>query len=418
MLKVGRYTAALVLVLVGGAVMADKLAGTSLIPKLVHWWPVLFIMLGFEYILSNRRHGQEERPLRLDLGGIIFAVVVAAVVIVTVQSPGVWKGLEGFRGLGSTSIAGVFEAFSDGQKFDKGVTKIPAADVKQIKIVNTNGNMKIQPGNVEQIEVSLSVYVNTDNAEEAADIADASRMDHQLEGDTLEIRTVPKEYGFKVMGRRKPRMDMTVTVPANLQADWDVRLVNGQIVASRLLLGERFVAEAVNGEISVQQLAGTVELKATNGQLKADKTEGDLSLKLTNGSLEVSEHRGAARLKATNAESVITGHSGDVEIDMTNGAIRVDGELGQLRTQSSSASVKIAASRIGGNWDVMTKHGKLDLLLPSDGSYTVEGVGGFGSVQSDLPLTVDKKSISGTVGGGTYRVLAETKGALAVQRLN
>ncbi|SDE39891.1 DUF4097 and DUF4098 domain-containing protein YvlB [Paenibacillus sp. UNCCL117] len=418
MLKVGRYTAALVLIVVGGALLIDKLADTRLTPGLAEWWPVLFIMLGLEYIWCNKRQSQDGRPQRLDLGGIIFSVMIAAIVIVSVQVPGIWKGLEGFKGLGGTNIASIVEAFSDGKKFDKELTEIPVtADIAQVRLVNTNGNMTIKPGDVERMEISLTVYVNTENEDDAAKVAEASRLEHSVAGDTLEIRTVPREYGSQLLGKRRPRMDLVITVPAGFRAAWDVELTNGHIEASKLL-SSSFAAKAVNGEISVKELSGTVELRATNGQVKAENTEGQLSLHLSNGSLEVSGHRGSAKLNAMNAETVIARHSGDIDMEMINGSIWVDGELGKVRTQSVSASVQIAASRISGDWDIGSEHGKINLTLPADGNYTVEGEGGFGSIQSNLPLTVAKKSITGSMGEGTYRVYAHTKGALQIQSAN
>ncbi|MEK8132261.1 DUF4097 family beta strand repeat-containing protein [Paenibacillus filicis] len=420
MLKVGRYTAALVLVIVGGAVVSDKLAGTGLTAELVKIWPMLFIMLGLEYILFNMRHGRGQRPLKLDLGGIIFSVAVAAVIIVSVQNPGVWQGIQGIKGLGSTNIASVIEAFSDdGKSFDKGTTVIPAgAEIKQIKLTNTNGKLRIKPGNVPQIEVELTVYVNSDKEEEAASIAEASRLEHRISGETLEISTVPAEYGFKLFGKRKPRMDLIVTVPAELRADWDVSLTNGQIEASKLLLQRAFTAEGVNAEILVREMVGTISLKATNGQLKTQKTEGSLSMEVSNGILEAADHTGGAKLKSTNGESTLSRHSGDVDIEIANGAIQADGNLKRVRTEGASASVKLRTSQVEGDWDVTTKHGKVELMLPAAGSYTFEGTGGFGSMHTELPFQISKTSMTGTLGSGTYKVHAATKGALSVQRVN
>lgn len=70
--KAGRYTAALLLVLVGGAVIADRMMSTSFTMALIEWWPLLFIFLGVEYILFNMKYGNSERQLKLDLGGHHF----------------------------------------------------------------------------------------------------------------------------------------------------------------------------------------------------------------------------------------------------------------------------------------------------------------------------------------------------------
>lgn len=84
--KAGRFTAAVLLVLVGGAVIADRRMNTNFTTVLIDWWPLLFIFLGVEYILFNMKYGNSERQLKLDLGGIIFAVMISAVVIVSTQT--------------------------------------------------------------------------------------------------------------------------------------------------------------------------------------------------------------------------------------------------------------------------------------------------------------------------------------------
>ncbi|VTR62731.1 Uncharacterised protein [Actinobacillus pleuropneumoniae] len=50
-IRVGRYTAALLLVSTGALLLLDEWRGTDYIFMLQRWWPLLFILLGVEYIV-------------------------------------------------------------------------------------------------------------------------------------------------------------------------------------------------------------------------------------------------------------------------------------------------------------------------------------------------------------------------------
>jgi DUF4097 and DUF4098 domain-containing protein YvlB len=407
--KAGRYTAALLLITVGGAVIADKLTGMKLVPLLIEWWPVLFISLGLEYIFYNMKYKEQENQLKLDVTGVVFAVVISAVVIVATQSASVFKNFE-------FSMDNPFASFGDARKFEKGITAIalPAA-VDQLKLDNTTGNVTLQSGAVDQIQVELTVYVNLDDESEAAQIAQDSKLEHQVSGNTLTIKAAGKEYQSRFIGKQKPRMDLVVTMPEKQKLDMELVLTNGKVVASRLPIKERFTAQTTNGEILVSALEGTVSLETTNGHIGAKQTTGIIGIEATNGKVDIESHNGNAKLNSTNGKVVVKAVTGAVEAETTNGSIEVDGAAKSLRAHTTNGSVEISASVVEGDWDVETDHGKIELKLPSKGNYKVVGETGLGSIKSELPFTVNKKSIQGSIGAGTHTVKLETNGSIDIR---
>lgn len=88
MLKAGRYTAAMLLILVGAGTIADQIAGTQILPLLAAWWPLLFVLLGAECLWLNRRYKDSGRPVQLDIIGVVIAIAVAAVVLAVRNAAG------------------------------------------------------------------------------------------------------------------------------------------------------------------------------------------------------------------------------------------------------------------------------------------------------------------------------------------
>ncbi|MBP1157110.1 MULTISPECIES: DUF4097 family beta strand repeat-containing protein [unclassified Paenibacillus] len=412
--KAGRYTAALLLVLVGGAVIADRMMSTSYTVALIEWWPLLFIFLGVEYISLNMKYRNSERQLKLDLVGVIFAVMISAVVIVSTQTTNFMKKFEEFN------ISEAIDSMtSEGRRFDKEKTAIPlSASTENIRIINPSGNVVLRPGQVDQVQVELSVIVKAENENEAKTIADESRLEFSESGNTLELQAVAKEYSGSYFGSRKPRVDLVVTLPEKQEVNLEMRLGNGKISASRLPIKERLTGETTNGEIRISELKGELRFKTSNGLISASQTAGSLTLETSNGRIELTNHEGDAVMESTNGEIRAMNTSGTIQAETSNGAIVIDGSLRGLKAHTSNGSVDISSRTVDGDWDVETSHGKIDLKLPSGGDYRIEGEGNEGVIETNLPLSIQKDTISGTIGAGTHRIRLETNGSLSIQMMN
>ncbi|ALS23820.1 DUF4097 family beta strand repeat-containing protein [Paenibacillus naphthalenovorans] len=412
--KAGRFTAAVLLVLVGGAVIADRRMNTNFTTVLIDWWPLLFIFLGMEYILFNMKYGNSERQLKLDLGGIIFAVMISAVVIVSTQTTDFLKKFDGFHF--SQAIESIT---SEGYRFDKDVTLIPlSSDTETIRIGNLSGNVVVQSGQVDQVQVELTVIVKADNENEAKPIADESRLEFDESDGTLDIQAVAKEYPGSFLGSRKPRMDLVVTLPEKQKVNLDMKLENGKINAARLPIKERFTGKTTNGEIQVSELNGDLRFTTSNGRILAAHTQGSLNLKTSNGRVEVNNHQGDAVIESTNGEIRAMNASGTIQTETSNGAIVIDGVLKEVKAHTSNGSVDISSRTVDGDWDVKTSNGKIDVKLPSAGDYRVEGKGSEDGIQTNLPLIVQRDTVTGTIGGGQHRIRLETNDSLSIQMMN
>jgi DUF4097 and DUF4098 domain-containing protein YvlB len=418
MRKAGRFTAALLLIAVGVAVIMDRYFSTSLTALLIEWWPVLFISLGLEYILLNMKYGESDKQLRLDLGGVIFAVLISAVVIGSTNTVSSFQNWFGSINFGH-SFEGPFTG-GEGRKFEKETILIPiGAGLDRISLNNdTNGNVTIQSGSNSQVQIETTVYVALDDETEAAGIANESGVKQRMNGQTLKLTAEGKEYGGGFWSTKRPHIDVVITVPAQLQASMDIELTNGRLKADQLALKKSFKVRNTNGEIHLNGIEADIDMESTNAQVTTMKTKGKLKLQTTNGSIEVGDHQGDVQLESTNGGLILAGVTGVITAETTNGNITITGAQRALKAETTNGTIEVTSHTVNGEWDLKTNRGDLNLALPVTGDYRVKGETRNGHIQNSLPLQIRKDSIEGTIGSGKNEIKLETKGSISIRAAN
>lgn len=414
MRKAGRYTAALLLIAVGSAVVIDKYAGSSLTALLVDWWPILFVSLGLEYILLNMRYGESDKQLRLDLRGVVFAVLISAVVIGSTNTAVLFQNWFGNLDFGKSFVTSTMGG--EGRKFQKEAVLIPIQPgLERISINNgTNGNITIQSGSGSQLQIEATVYVAINDEKEAAEVANQMQIKQSFSGQTLKLDTEGGEYDSGFWSKKRPAMDIIITVPAQLRANMDIELTNGRLKADQLELKKQFKVRNTNGEIQLTGIEADIDLESTNGRVATSNTKGRLKLNTTNGSIEIGNHEGDAQLGSTNGELRITGVTGSIKAETTNGNIKITEALRALKAETTNGALEVTSHSVNGEWDLKTNHGSMNLALPSVGDYKVKGEAKNHDIQIALPLQVRKDNIEGSIGSGKNLIKLNTKGSLTI----
>lgn len=404
MRKAGRFTAALLLIAVGVAVIVDQYAKLHWTERLMDWWPLLFIALGLEYIWLQSRHGDSDKPLKLDLGGLIFALIISAVVMVSLNS--------------SLLMKGGWTHFTQGQPYDKGTTPITVPDrIERIDLTNQAGNVTIRTGNSDRIEVQTTVYVAEGDPDKAKAIVEQSRVEASTQGSTLNIKTISQEEG-EFWGFGKIRIDLIVAIPEQVlhSTKLNLDLSNGSITAEQLVMSQELKGTTTNGAIHITNVeAAELSLQSTNAKIVASKTKGNMKLQTTNGSIEANEHQGDIRLKSTNGQLSAAAITGAIGAETTNGGIHLDHTHAKVDAKTTNGSIEVTAAEIQGDWDLQTTHGKIDAALPANGDFQVQGKGQSVTSNTALPLRIHGKEIDGKVGSGKYMINLDTNGSLLVR---
>jgi DUF4097 and DUF4098 domain-containing protein YvlB len=416
MIRIGRFTAALVLVAVGSLLLVDQLLDTSFLALLFQWWPLVLISLGAEYLILGAKHRQGDKPLKLDVGGVFFALLISVIVVVVTQNSTSFQFLKNMK---LDNIADFASSIGEsGHKFEKDVIRIPLASGTQtITISDLNGSIVLRSGSAGAVEVQTTVFVDKVNEERAKEIAERSRVTF-TEGTDLKIEALSEKYdAFGISNT--PRMNLIVTVPKESKTNIRVTTRNGKIEASDLILHRDLRLNSTNGSITLTDLEGDVFAETTNGRVSAESIQGNAELRSTNGSVRAEEIRGNADLMTTNGEVVAENIGGSLKARSTNGRITIEEVKGSLDADTSNSSVTVTSSVMGGDWRMETSNGRIEANLPADASFRAEGKVGHGSISSDFPgLSVSEKRLTGSVGSGMHKLELETSGSISVKSIH
>jgi DUF4097 and DUF4098 domain-containing protein YvlB len=137
--------------------------------------------------------------------------------------------------------------------------------------------------------------------------------------------------------------------------------------------------------------------------VRAERIRGSLEVENGNGSVTASEIAGPARVHTSFASVFLKGVDGAVTVENENGSIAVSGLRGNcndINLKTSFASIKLG--------------------VPPSHGYSIDARTSYGSIVTELPITVSRKSentLTGTIGSGGCRMtLATANGNVTIGR--
>lgn len=391
MIRIGRYTAALGVIAIGILLILDHIGVLDSLAVIGNWWPALILAFGVELILIQAIYRDPGQRLRFDFGGFIGAVVLCGFVLVATQ------GSQFKFAWLPQWFNGIVHQYSDesGLSFDKGKTIVTLNDnTRKVSVKDGNGRIILKQGPVSQIEIDTVVYVSGADASEAEEIARQSSIEVQ-EGENIEISANGKPYGMGNL--RKPRMNLTVTLPERTLPELDINLDNGGVELQPLRSDNLIELDVKNGEVTGGGVDGRLNVIVYNGKIKLSQLKGETALETMNGSIQ------ADRVEGT------------LNADTKNGSIVLNEVFGSLSAETVNGSIDIATSKVGGSWNVKSVMGDLVLAWPEGASVRVDGESSFGDFNTVWPFTVQDHRITGSLGDGTHRISLDTHGDISLR---
>lgn len=294
--------------------------------------------------------------------------------------------------------------------FDKTMT---VTGPVQLELNNGSGHVEIRSGQSGQVRIHADFTVWLSFFDDKSNRGDEIRNHPPVDQQGKLIRV---ESGGELFNH--VRADYTIYVPA----ETEVR------------------AEVGSGDIEVNGIEGPAKLQSGSGRISAHRIHGETDAKTGSGSIELvdianrataSTGSGGIEISHVSGEVRATTGSGTIRMDQTpdrivthtgSGSIEISGAVNDLRASTGSGSIRIEGNPGPSSyWEIHASSGGISLTVPSDAGFRMRAHSGSGSIECDLPVTMEERSgrheIRGRIGSGAASVELETgSGGIHIRR--
>ncbi|REK71658.1 DUF4097 family beta strand repeat-containing protein [Paenibacillus paeoniae] len=431
MFKLGRMTACIILLAIGALLLWDHLQGRNDIALLRNGWPLVFVFLGLEIILYSTLLKRRAAGLRLDTAGIAASLVIAVTAYgVTQYADFPVKWLDQFN----VDLNGRKEfAEENGFRFDKNVMKVPFDEtVQSLRIENANGDIHVRSGDVDEIEIYTTVWVDFTDEAEAKTIAEKSVL-QATPGMEMVFEGKGQPYGAN--GNRLPKMNVEIIIP---KLDEPVGEIMGPPPPppddhaddpSSDDSGTSAEGDTIDGDIVPQGVDSSVEngdsrveegdsiqegsepgedADMTSDEGEVQNTPDERGLKLTinsgNGSVSVMDFRASGGLVVRSGSGLVQLSTiyGDVSVEGINASLEANSIHGQSNIVTKNGSIRIEsatddvfASTMNGNLELIDIYGDLDSETKNGGIRISNAVMGIKANTLNGNVDIDSLVVGG-----------------------
>lgn len=262
---------------------------------------------------------------------------------------------------------------------------------------------------------------------------------------SVELQLVNGPIVVRTWDRREARVQVTVT-RGDLRTSFgpariDVELHDGhrggdQRIEVTVPAGTRVRARNFSGDVSVVGSRAAVDARTLSGSVTVSDASDRVVVESVSGEASVSGVTGTARVTTVSGEIDMTGVSGGVEAKSVSGDITMrDVRSKDVRLESVSGGLLYAGTvDRDGRYEFQSHSGDIEIRFPGEPAATFTAETFSGTVESDVPMTVQPANAGATtatngrrsgssrrfeftVGGGGARVTTETfSGTIYIRR--
>ncbi|HUE97601.1 MAG TPA: DUF4097 family beta strand repeat-containing protein [Anaerolineales bacterium] len=270
----------------------------------------------------------------------------------------------------------------------------------KVNVADTKGNVDINNDfgavTLENIEGALSVQTNSGQVTATSIKAGTENIELNSDFGAVSLRNASgNNITLDSNSGRITLREVRATGDINTKTDFgDTSFENGS-----------------SDSLSIDTNSGRVSLVKIRVS-KAIKVQDDF------GEIELDQALASSYDLHTNSGSItVTGAKGKLKAYTDFGGIRIkDAQAVTLDVKTNSGSVEFSGSLGTGPHLVRSDFGEIDLTLPADSELNVDLSTDFGSIKSDLPITVtlngtsssDGDQIVGSINGGGEQFTAQT----------
>jgi hypothetical protein len=368
-------------------------SGFNILSFWLRLYPVLAILLGLDYILANT--GRTARVFAKP-NGFVAAIIVLIIAVGLISSyisrfvpediHKFWY-FDGFHQRRYNWHSSEFITTHD-FKLPQGVTTV--------KLNNAFGDIRVETATGGSITAEARIKPNFPPKRDS-NFRQAFQFTSEVQGSTLLITLQKPE---RLAEKRHININITMAIPKGLS-------------------------------VAVKNTAGNVEVDSIDGNLDVEMAAGNLEVQNVSRDLRVRNKFGTVTIGAVSGNASIVNHSGRVQagriignshIESAFGEVILEECLGPVSARLKTGNLNLKLAQISGNSDIDIKMGNIELGLPAQARFTLDGECRMGEISTDFDVAVNRKIASVTAngainGGGPLIQIKGKSGNIRVYKL-
>lgn len=258
------------------------------------------------------------------------------------------------------------------------------------------GSVAVSSWRQNEVKIVITKKAKADSKNEAERIFEDLEIRFEQSGIGVNIiaeYTGPKRW---FSGYRKLNVHFEILVPREFNLD--ISTSGGSISVEDL-------AGAVNlntsgGSITVGYIEGTVNAKTSGGSIRVSRANGDVDVHTSGGSISVGEATGSLDAETSGGSISLDGVDGDTKVHTSGGGLNLKNLGGNVQGSTSGGSIYAELiGKIDRDCYLKTSGGGITVLLPRNISVDIDAYTSGGRVSTDFPVTVSGKLKSNVLNG-------------------
>lgn len=256
----------------------------------------------------------------------------------------------------------------------------PASATGTVTVSNVAGSITVKGWDREEVHITGTLS------------EDVERLDIESDGDEINIEVVVPDRV-----RDRDGSELVLSIPT----------------ASRLEV------EAVSADVDVSGISGPIEASSISGNVNVQSRSAELDVSSISGKITVAGSADNAEVEAgtISGSMELTGIRGQLRAETVSGSAKIlDSSLRELNAETTSGSLTYVGSILpGGNFDISSISGSVELRLPADvdASFDISAFSGdidnaFGPEAQRSSEYGPGQELNFTAGKGSARVSIET----------
>ena len=300
-----------------------------------------------------------------------------------------------------------------GRKFSWSSEEVfSASGIEELEVVNIYGDIRVEPGNAEEIEVDLTKEIRATDEEEARELAELVKITFTKEGKRLLVGTNRREVGVQ-----KARFTTHLSVAAPKKVRLQVRNGYGKVRVAGFENSCDIInsygdidVEAVIGDVTVQNKYRPTRLRGIQGSVHVSSSRGRVELEDISANAEVSTDYQTLSAKEIGGNLVARNRFGKIRASSVLGEVQIEGPGSEVHVSDIEQRVTIKNSHkpvlvedLGAGLEVETSYssrvrlGRVNGAVNLDAAHTAIHASRLaaGLTLKGVSTSVDLKGIAG-----------------------